>query len=216
MKQDSNNLNEEIEKIKEILRQNEENFIKRIKSYLYDEVKMPTQFEIKNNINMCCGIGYLVIKFKNHLISNYQENNIEKYRKIFTLLMKIASDRKLENPQINLEGEFINEKTIQKDFPEIYENMNYYELIIGGFCEDNDKNIKQIEESIDNLSVYEPIIMCCDANVFVIFKLTDEELLIIDSHIPFHGKIKKNKFIDYLTFEKDFNGIISLGCYKKT
>ncbi len=197
-----------------ILKKKKDEFFKWINLYLYDIVEMPTQFIITNNINMCCGISYLVIKYKNHLILNYLNNNIIKYKNLFMLLMQIASERKLSNPEINLEGEFINEKTIQQDFSNIYENMNYYEFIIGNFCEDNDKNIKQIEELIENLSLHKPIIMCCNVNVFVIFKLSDDELLIIDSHVPYHGKIKKNKFINYIILDVGFNGIISLGCYK--
>jgi len=117
----------------------ENNFFQWIKSYLYDEIIVPTQFVIKNNINMCCGIGYLAIKHQNHLISAYLSKDEEKYIKVFTILMKIASDRKLNNPAISIDGEFLDEPTIKNDFLEIYSNMDYYEFIVGEFYEDNKK-----------------------------------------------------------------------------
>lgn len=202
------------DKIKKLLTNKKEIFLNWTKSYLYDIVEVPTQFMITDNSNMCCGIGYLVIKYKENLIQTYLENNFDKYRNIFIILMKLASERKLNNSEINVEGEFLDEKTIQKDFPEIYSNMEYYEFIVGKFSEDNDKNINKIEELCRNLEKFQPIILCKEVNIFVIFKLNDEEFLIIDSHIPFHGKIQKNKLINYLTSEGEFNGIISLGSYK--
>jgi len=76
------------------------------------------------------------------------------------------------------------------------------------------KNIEEIYKLFENLKQFEPIIICKDVIVFVIFKLNDEEFFLVDSHIPIHGKISKNKIINYITFEGNFNGIISIGCYK--
>ena len=194
---------------------NKENIILQwIKTYLYDTVDVPTQFSIQNNSNMCCGIGYLSIKYQNHLITNYLSNDFSKYAKIFGILIKYASDRKLSNPEIKKEGEFLDELTIKNDFPEIYSSMDYYEFIVGEFYEDSKKNLDSIYNLINKLNQFEPIIICRDANIFVIFKLNEDEFLVVDSHIPFHGKILKDKITEYITWQGNFNGIISLGCYK--
>lgn len=211
----SDNSTNSISSDKQKTNKKENKFLQWISSYLYSTVKVPTQFAIPNNINMCCGIGYLVIRHQNHLISAYLDNNFEKYVKVFIILMKMASDRKLSNPEIRIEGEFLDEPTIKNDFSEIYDAMEYFEYIIGEFCEDSKKNIGVITELFDKLTQFQPIIICREVNIFVIFKLTNDEFLIVDSHIPLHGKIHKDKLINYITWEGNFNGIITLGCYKK-
>ena len=183
---------------------------------LYDTVRVPTQFAIKNNVNMCCGIGYLVIKYSIYLLTYYLEKKYNDYAKLFWEIIYMASERKLSNPEIKIEGEYLDEITIKNDFSEICSNMDYYEFIIGEFCEDSDYNLQQILNYISKLPKHKPMILCRNVNVFVIFNLTNDEFLVIDSHIRVHGKIQLNKIINYITCDGNFNGIITIGFDKFT
>ena len=189
-------------------------YIKRIMSYTKNMIRMPTQFQIQKNKNFCCGIGYNVIKFKKYLITKYLLEEYENYTKCFEHIMKISCDRKSSNPYINDEGEFIDEKTIQEDFADIYNNMEYSEFLIGEFCEDNEKNIKKIYEIITNLSVTQPVIICRNVEIFTIIRITHEYFLLVDSHIPLHGLISNQNILKHLFYGGNFNGIITLGYYK--
>lgn len=175
---------------------------------------MPTQFVSLTNKNFCCGIGYNVIKFKKYLITKYLLGEKKNYTKCFEYIMKISSDRKASNKKINEDGEFIDEKTIQEDFPNIYNNMEYNEFLIGNFCEDNEKNIKKIYEIIMNLSITQPVIICRDVEIFTIIRITNKYFLLIDSHIPLHGFISSDNILKHLFHEDNFNGILNIGYYK--
>lgn len=189
-------------------------YIKHVMLYIENMIKMPTQFQIQKNKNFCCGIGYNVIKFKKYLITKYLLGDRENYTKCFEYIMKISCDRKSSNLNINDDGEYIDEKTVQEDFADIYNNMDYSEFLIGNFSEDNEKNIKRIYEIISNLSVTQPVIICRNSEIFTIIRITTEYFLLIDSHIPLHGLISNQNILKHLLHGGNFNGIITLGYYK--
>lgn len=176
---------------------------------------MSTQFEIKDNENMCCGISYFAIMNRSNLLRYYFSNDFEKYRLMFERIMMAGSVRKLNNPKIKYEGEFINEKTIEEDFPEIFFNMDYKEFGIGNIFEDSNSNIEAITKIFTSAKYYEPIIICKDAYVFIFIKLDSNSYLLMDSHIPIHGKLNLSNVIMWITFGGNYNGIVTVGYFKK-
>lgn len=175
-----------------------------------DKILTPTQFEIKNNSNMCCGIAYGVVKYKNILLHHYLSSNFDEYVNIFIKIMLYASNRKLNNPEINYDGEYINDITIRNDFTDIYESMTFCELLVGSISEDNEKHIEKIKSILHNAKILDSIIMCKEANVFVIIKLNGL-FMMIDSHLPIHGKINSHNIMMWILSGGYFNGIISIG-----
>jgi len=180
--------------------------------YLYDKIEVSSQDSIKNNKYMCCGIAYNVIKNKDILLKYFLNNDKNSYQNLFNNLMNISSERKLNNPKINYYGEYLDEITIQEDFKEIYNNMNYTELIICEFYESDYLN--NIYNIIESIKIGDPMIINRSKEVFTVIKLNENEFFVIDSHIRYHGKIKKNDLLNYMLINKFYKGILSIGVYK--
>jgi hypothetical protein len=181
--------------------------------YLYDKIPVISQDDIKNNKYMCCGISYNVIKNKDILLNYYFNQNYNAYSNLFTEIVNISSERKINNKNINYYGEYIDEVTIHKDFFEIYNRMNYYEFII--FDKIDNEYLNKINDIITNLRVNDPIIICRSQEVFTIFKISNDEFFVIDSHIRFHGKISKNNnVVNYILINNSYKGVLSIGCFR--
>lgn len=189
-----------------------ENINLDIYKYLYNRISVMSQNEIKNNKHMCCGIAYNVIKNLNSLIKYLNNEDYESYRILFSEIILNSSYRKLNNPNINFEGEYLDEKTIQNDFPEIYNKLNFYEFIISEFIESNYYN--KLCEIINIQQIGEPILINRAKEVFTIIKINNNEFFVIDSHIYFHGKINRENLLNYILINKFYRGILSIAHFK--
>src|SRR5690606_1785990 len=107
------------------------------------------------------------------------------------------------------DGEFINQETIIEDFFEITCQLYFTELSI---IDDNmDDIINNIYEILLTIDIMNYLLINRSNETFIIFKLSDDDYLIIDSHQTYHGIVDNEKLIKYITKYHKYRGNIQLG-----
>ena len=174
-----------------------------------NEIK--TQYEIKNNENMCTGICYYAALHLDLLVKYFENNDTDAYRKLYFQIINMGNERKLNKSEIHYDGEYIDSITVKNDFLELYKNINYYEYIIGNFVDGNSQQIDKITNDITNINIGGFIIISKNKETIIITKIKTDTYLVLDSHISIHGTIKEKNLLKYIFINYNFEGVLNIG-----
>jgi hypothetical protein len=177
---------------------------------LKDYINTPIQSNISKTKYPCTGFCYYVIRNKDKLLELFLTKKKEEYYNFISNLIREAGLRKNENKKISFDGEFINQETIQTDFPDIFQTIIFKEF--GIFTEDDMKIfINDFYLDVLDIPIKDCIVVNRSLETFIAIKLEENCFMIIDSHQNKHGLVGSDEFIDYITKFKKYKGNIQLG-----
>lgn len=169
----------------------------------------PTQSNTSNVKFPCTGFCYFAIIQKYDILEKYNSKDANYYNLIKSLILK-AAERKKQNREIHEEGEFIDQNTIRNDFPDIFRQTKYKELII---ATDFDFFVFENEllEILVMMQELDYLIVNRSNESLLMFKLNEFEFLVVDSHQSAHGILNVNNVILYVTRGNQTKGVIQIG-----
>ncbi len=182
-----------------------------------NQILVPSQFTYSKVSNICTGLTYMVAENKNKIIDLLNNNDIDKYIELFKELILKSAERKLNNKNINEDGEFIDEDTIKKDFEKIYNSYKFLEFFQhytneefekNNFTNDINKNITGI---LNNCNINDLIIICRNRETYSVLKISDSDYWIIDSHQNTHKSLKLDSVVNNIVMSRLYTGFINLG-----
>jgi len=177
------------------------------KDLLQNRIHTPLQAFASDVKYPCTGFCYMVAQNRHLLIDLYHDKSTEYYNFILNLL-KLASDRKKNNPQIDKRGEYINCETTKNDFPEIYESMTFTEI---GSPDEESFAIAQNNLYLLLLDTSDYMMVTRSDETFIMLKLDFELVLVVDSHQPCHGTLSLEKATHYILKNGTYRGLSQIG-----
>ncbi len=157
----------------------------------------------------CVGFTYMAIQNKNKIIDLYKLGTDKNYNDYIKNLICRAGRRK-ESKSIDESGEYIIENTIVRDFSDIVNRLCYKEMnIVDEISHEYTAN--ELYILLDSMQNNNHIIVNRSHETFVMFKITHDKYLVVDSHKNKHGEVDTLDAIKYITKYGHYKGLISLG-----
>ena len=181
--------------------------------YLLDNtIETPIQSDVSPIKYPCTGFCYMVISNKEKLVSKYLTQKHNDYYNLIKSLIENAGNRKKNNPNINEDGEYIDELTIKNDFLTITNKIHYKEICI---VTDNDMDIfcDDLSEQLISIPVLGAFIVNRSNETILFIKIDHDTFLTVDSHLSKHGTVNYDNTIKYITRGGVSKGVIQTGLY---
>jgi len=174
---------------------------------LQNRIHAPLQAFASDVKYPCTGFCYMVAQNRHLLIDLYNDKSSEYYNFILNLL-KLASDRKKNNPNIDIKGEYINCETTKQDFPEIYKSMTFTEV---GSPDEESFAIAQNNLYMLLLDTSDYMMVTRSDETFIMLRIDFELVLVVDSHQAFHGTLSLEKATHYILKNGTYRGLSQIG-----
>ena len=182
------------------------------KDLLQNRVSTPVQAFTTKIKYPCTGFCYMVAQNRSTLIDLYtnRETNPTKYYNYIRNIILLASERKKNNSKIHERGEYIKCETTEKDFPEIYNVMTFAEV---GSPDDESFAIAQnnLYMLLMDTEIGGYMMITRSDETFIMLKLDFENLLVVDSHQPFHGTLNIETATQYILKSGTYKGLSQIG-----
>lgn len=179
-----------------------QNPIKTIPQTIATQVKSP-----------CTGFCYMIIQNKTKLISLFLDRDEKGYCDFISKIILAAAERKKNNKKIHYDGEYINQYTIKEDFNDIY-NMTEFKEMNTADNEGKEYAMNTLVLIMFDMKINDYIIVTRSQETFVMFKISDELFLVVDSHKDIHGTVDIFNAVNYITRFDVYKGLIQLGLTK--
>ena len=182
-------------------------------SLLSNTIKSPHQVQVTKTKFPCTGFAFYALQNKTILLDLYKNRKTEHqaYYNFILRLIQRAGKRKENNKLIPQDGEFITSDTVKKDFIKSYRQMQFNEI---NLVDEKTSKIIAINELfmiLFQLSVNSAIIITRSYETFLMIKLDNDTLFIIDSHKTVHGTVNLPDGVKYITRDSLANGVIQYG-----
>lgn len=180
------------------------------KNLLQDTISTPIQSHVSQIKYPCTGFCYMAVQKRDHLLALYQQKSSTYSDEIKDLILQ-ACERKKNNPNIDQQGEYINQPTVYEDF-DIAHFMQFSEM---GIATDEDLEIviNNICIMLLDVQIGNFAIVNRSMETFLMMKIEDDKFLIIDSHQPIHGVVDLSGVCKYITRHDKVKGNIQIGIF---
>ena len=158
----------------------------------------------------CTGFCYMVIENKDTVIDLYLNKKTKEYGDFILGLIIAAADRKENNEDIHVRGEYINQETVLKDFSDIMSNMKFQEFNTVD-PQGSEYATNTLFLLILDLPIHGFVMITRSQETFLLIKLSNDKLLVVDSHKSGHGTVNLENAIKYITRDKLYKGLIQIG-----
>jgi len=162
----------------------------------------------------CTGFCYMVIQNKSKLLDLYKTRSEQAYYEFILKLIKEAGIRKMSNSNIPYKGEYLNQDTVKKDFPNIVKKMEFIEMnTVDPEGSEYAKNTLFLQ--LFTLQLGDCMMIIRSEETFLIIKIDNDAYLVVDSHKDRHGTVDTIKAVQYITRFNIYKGLVQIGVYKE-